>query len=130
MFGKARLEYNELRIRDYINVLYIIISIAFFYSNKIEEKLILEEGKHNPEISHNIRLVVFGVLVMIYIYFVYEAYTHYKENPEDNNAILELFASTLFLIAGIIFLYLESQQVVNEDVEDGGAVGEGAGVEV
>lgn len=130
MFGKARLEYDALKTRDFIYELYIILFIAIIYSNKVEENLIKEEGKHNPEISHNIRLAVFGILIIIYSYFVYISYKDYKENPEDKNALLALIASTLFLIAGIIFFYLETQVVVNEDVEEGGVGTEDAGAEV
>lgn len=120
MFGKAKLEYDALVIRDYIFGLYIILFIAIIYSNKVEEKLIEEEGKHNPEISHKIRLVVFGTLVIIYGYFVYRAYKLYEKKPENKNALLALIAALLFLIAGIIFFYLETQVVINEDVEEGG----------
>lgn len=115
MIGKGQMEYEDLKIRDFIFYIYIILFIGGLYANKIEEEYIQEEGKRNPEISQNIRIVIFSVLVIIYIYFLIYAYKKYAEEQSKNN-LIRLISAILILIAGILVLYLQTQSVLDEEV--------------
>ena len=103
---------KELKIEDYIWVIYIGLIIMSWYSNNLERKYYI----YNDEISkykyREIIILIFTILIFIYIYFFKDSFDSVKELKEtDSNekkllVTLSFIASLLILICGFIFLYI------------------------
>ncbi len=87
-------------------ILTLIVSIIIAYNEKLqrENKSSLFSNKTALNISFVNRLVV----VILGIYFVYDAYERRKvsSNLNDPNSNLQILASWLALLASIIILYI------------------------
>ncbi len=103
---------KELKIEDYIWVIYIGIIFLSWYSNSLERKYYI----YNDNISKNkyqkINEVIFTILLIVYIYFLksaYESFKNLKQSDSDKKkklVTLSLYASLLITISGAIFLYI------------------------
>lgn len=105
---------NELKINNVIFIIYIVISIAGIIANKLEKDDIQCNIKQD-KIPHYIRISIFIVTLIIYLYFVYNSYKNYRSNSQKINK-LNLFSSLLFLIGGIIVLYVEILQNNDDEI--------------
>ena len=102
---------KEIKINDFIFIIYIVLSITAIICNNIEEKNI-KNGEGDTKIISSIRTAIVIVGILIYIYFTYTSYQNVKNpnkntNEKDkkaNNYIL--LSSILFLIGSIIILYV------------------------
>ena len=97
---------KSIKIEDYIWIIYIGIIILSYYSNTLEKDYLI----NNNEISKNeyrcIMITIFLVLIIVYFYFMVDAYNSYKKDPTNNLLYLSLIASILIFISGLIFLYI------------------------
>ena len=122
MKNKVMDELRQLNISNVIFLTFIIISITGIVANNIEKESIKSRNVKNPSTSHYIRVGIFFVSLLIYIYFVYRSYKNSKENENNvtfqetflNN--LNLLATILFLIGGILILYLELKDEEEEEI--------------
>ena len=102
---------KEIKINDFIFIIYIVLSITAIICNNIEEKNI-KNGEGDTKIISSIRTAIVIVGILIYIYFTYTSYQNVKKpnkntNEKDkkaNNYVL--LSSILFLIGSIIILYV------------------------
>ena len=102
---------KEIKINDFIFIIYIVLSITAIICNNIEEKNI-KNGDGDTKIISSIRTAIVIVGILIYIYFTYTSYQNVKKpnkntNEKDkkaNNYVL--LSSILFLIGSIIILYV------------------------
>ena len=96
---------KDLKIEEYVWIIYIGIIIFSFYSNSLERKYYLTE---NLEIKEKYRMT----LLVIYYYFLKDSYESVQElNATDteskkNLTYLSFLGSLLIFISGIIFLYI------------------------
>ena len=101
---------QDIRIENYIWVIYIIIIFISWYANSKEKKFIL----YNDEVSRmeyqNLLVLVFSILLIIYYYFTKSSYDDLNEltiNDSNKKIILtyaSFIASLLLFISGMIFL--------------------------
>ena len=112
---------KEIKINDFIFVVYIVISIAAIICNNIEENNI-KNNKESTKVITSIRSAIIIVGILIYLYFVYTSYKNFK-NPNKNLSKKDkkannyaLLSSILFLIASIIVFYVNLLNT-NEEID-------------
>lgn len=97
---------KALNIGEIIFIIFIVISVSGIIANEYEKGYILKKNTNGKKIAHYIRLAVLVVALLVYIYFL-------KTRVEKvitaktflNN--LDVLATILFVIGGIIFIYTE-----------------------
>lgn len=113
--------FNEVRIEDYIWIIYIFLAIFALVSNHFEKEYILKHGKREENIFRTINTEIFIVTFIIYIYFAFINFKHIKRlDPHSSPkqvflANAGLVAALLFLIGGAISLYIS---IVGNNEED------------
>lgn len=106
-------KYKDLKIEDFIWLIYFLILFGNLYSNKLEEDNLFNKNKTDSKTISLINLTILIIVFFIYLYFFYRSYRDYKnsfysenERKKQLNALV-LVASILFLIAGFISIYVE-----------------------
>ncbi len=111
---------NELRIEDYIWIIFIFISIVAIVSDYFERKWLLNKNRKDYQTFKTINIVLLTISFFVYLYFVLLSYKKYKQNYGKKSVRemfftrLDLLASALFLIGGLLNIFIES----NSDVGD------------
>ena len=117
---KKKLE--EIKIEDYIWIIYIGIVFFSWYANSLERDFFINKNEKSKDKYRNVMIVIFSVLVIIYFYFFKDSWDSFKniykiKNKKTKDLItLSFIASLLILISGIIFLYVAFKDE-NLDVE-------------
>ena len=113
---------KELKIEEFIWIVYIGIIFFSFYSNSLERNYYIFNDNASKEKYRETMIIIFSILIIVYFYFLKDAYDSYKNLKEyDSNekkqlVSLSLIASLLIFISGIIFLYIAFKDH-NMDVE-------------
>ena len=113
---------NEIRIEDYIWIIYIFLAIFAIVSNHYEKEYELKHEKKDEKTFRNINTFIFVISLIIYIYFVIINYKHIKKlNPNSSfkEILIEnagFIASVLFLIAGAISLLISIYGSDDDDI--------------
>lgn len=103
---------KQLKIEDFIWVIYIGIIILSWYSNSLERKYYLFNDLISKEKYRKIIILIFSVLIVVYLYFLKSANDDLKNlkssdsNNKKNLTYLSFLASLLITISGLIFLYI------------------------
>lgn len=103
---------KQLRIEDFIWVIYIGIIALSYYSNYLERKYYVFNDSCSKNKYRSIMILIFSILIIVYFYFLYDSYSSLKDiNCYDNEKkkrllYLSFLASLLIFISGIIFLYI------------------------
>ena len=103
---------KEIKIEDYIWLIYIGIIFLSWYSNDLERKYIIFNDLFSKEKYQDIIKFIFLVLFIIYLYFLngsYKEFSNLKETDSDKKkelTTLALIATLLLTISGFIFLYI------------------------
>lgn len=103
---------KEIKIEDFIWIVYLGIIALSFYSNYLEKKYFLYKNNQDKEKYRNIIIIIFSILIIVYFYFLKDSYESIKKiKPNDNEqtknlTYLSFLASFLIFISGIIFLYI------------------------
>lgn len=105
----ARLK--EIKIEDYIWIVYLGIIFLSYYSNSLERDYFLNKNEDSKERYRIIMIIIFSILVIVYYYFLKESLNDLKNLSKYNDkkkekVILSFLGSLLIFISGIIFLYL------------------------
>jgi len=113
---------KQIKIEDYIWIIYIGIIILSFYSNSLEADYYINSNLESKEKYRNTIILIFTVLIFVYIYFL-------KSSIDDINNLkpwdsyekkklvtLSFIASLLIAVSGFIFLYIALRDD-NLDVE-------------
>ncbi len=112
---------NELKIEDYIWLLFIFVSIVALISNYYERKYVVTKNKKDFKIYKTINIDLLIISFLVYLYFSLLSYKKYKQTLKTGNirelffSKLNLFATSLFLIAGLLNIFIESKS----DIEAG-----------
>ncbi len=112
---------KEVRVEDYIWIIYIFLAIFAIISNHYETEYLNKHSKRDENIFRTINTEIFIVTFIIYLYFVYINYKHLKRlnlNSSPKQIFLAnagLVAALLFLIGGGISLYIS---IIGDDEED------------
>lgn len=103
---------KEIEIENYIWIVYLGLIIFSFWSNIEERKYIIFGDISAKENYRNSLIIIFSIATIIYFYFFYSSYVSYKNLSKSDTeskkyfTIINLIATTLFLIAGILFLFI------------------------
>ena len=103
---------KEIEIENYIWIVYLGLIIFSFWSNNEERKYIIFGDISAKENYRKSLVLVFSIASIIYFYFFYSSYRSYKnldKNDTDSKkyfTVINLIATTLVLIAGILFLFI------------------------
>lgn len=111
---------KQIKIENYIWIIYLIIIGLSLYANSFEKKYFLYNDPCAKEKYRNINIIVFTIVTIIYFYFFIDNYedvknlknTDSKKKKDLTN--LSFIATALVLISGIIFLYII---ISDEDIE-------------
>ena len=98
---------KELKISDYIFGILIVTSLVGIYADKKERDQYTGKDPSGLKKAHNTRLILLTISVLIYIYFLN---TRIKDSKNATNKFLshlDILATILFIIGGLIFLYDE-----------------------
>lgn len=103
---------KELKIEDFIWLIYIGIIILSWYSNNLERKYFIYNDLISKNKYREIIILIFTILIFVYLYFLKDAYDSVKELKESDGdekkrlIFLSFIASLLIAISGFIFLYI------------------------
>lgn len=103
---------KELKIEDFIWLIYIGIIILSWYSNNLERKYFIYNDQVSKYKYREIIILIFTILIFVYIYFFKDSFDSVKELKEIDSdekkllVFLSFIGSLLILISGFIFLYI------------------------
>ena len=103
---------KQIKIEDFIWIIYIGIIILSYYSNYLEKKYFINNDINSKNKYRSIIIIIFSILLLVYLYFLKDSYDSLKSlnDNSDNKTIiltyLSFIASLLIAIAGIIYLYI------------------------
>lgn len=103
---------SQLKIEDFIWLVYIVIIFMSWYSNSLERKYFLVNDLKSKEQYRKIMITIFSILIIVYLYFLIDSYKDLKSikyNDSSKKKKLTFFSfigSLLILISGFIFLYI------------------------
>jgi hypothetical protein len=103
---------RQIRIEDFIWVIYIGIIALSYYSNFLERKYYVFNDLESKDKYRNIIILIFSILLIVYFYFLYDSYKSIKDlksfdsEKKKRLVYLSFLASLLIFISGSIFLYI------------------------
>ena len=103
---------KQIKIEDFIWVIYIGIIVLSYYSNYLEKRFYVCNDFNSKNKYRKIMIVIFSILIIVYFYFLKDSYDSVRNlNGSDTEkkkrlVYLSLLASLLIFISGIIFLYI------------------------
>ena len=111
---------KQLKIEDYIWIVYVGIIVLSWYSNSLERKYYVYNDINSKERYQKIMIFIFFILLFVYAYFLKDAFDDLK-NLKDNDSkkkkeliTLSFVASLLIAISGVIFFYIS---INNQDLD-------------
>lgn len=113
---------NDIKIENYIWVIYIFIIILSWYANSKEKNFLINQDEKSRKEYQNLLILIFTILVIIYYYFAKSSYDDIKKlkindtNKKKTLTYMSFLGSFLVLISGIIFLTIAINDE-NLDVE-------------
>lgn len=111
---------KQLKIEDFIWLIYILIIFMSWYSNTFERKYFIYNDLESKEKYRNIVVLIFIILIIIYLYFLKGSFDELKNlKPWDTDkkkklTYLSFIGSLLIAISGFIFLYIS---IVDENLD-------------
>ena len=103
---------KEIKIEDFIWVIYIGIIILSWYSNSLERKYYIYNDINSKNKYRETLIIIFSILIVVYLYFLKSSIDDINNlKPTDsekkkNLVYLSFIASLLIAISGVIFLYI------------------------
>ena len=103
---------KDIEVENFIWIIYLLIIFLSYYSNSLEKEYYLNNDLESKEKYRKILIFIFTVLVIIYMYFLKDAYDGVKDLKHNDSTkkkaliTLSFLASLLIVISGFIFLYI------------------------
>ena len=103
---------NQIKIENFIWIVYIGIIVLSFYSNKLEKDYFLFNNLLAKQKYRKTLILIFSILLIVYFYFLKDSFDDLKNlkendsNEKKNLIFLSFIGSLLIFISGIIFLYI------------------------
>ena len=103
---------KQLKVEDFIWLIYIFIIFMSWYSNNLERKYFIYNDIDSKEKYRKIMIFIFSILIVVYFYFLKDSYKDVKElniftyDKTINLKYLSFIGSLFIFISGIIFLYI------------------------
>ena len=111
---------KDIKIENYIWIIYIGIIVLSWYANGKEKNYILTKSEQSKKEYQWLMILIFSILLLIYYYFTKDSYDDVLElKPGDSNKKIVLryasfIGSFLILISGIIFLIIA---IVDDNID-------------
>lgn len=111
---------EDIKIENFIWIIYIGIIIISWYANSKEKKYILYDDEKSRKEYQNLMIIIFTILLIIYYYFTKESYDDIKNLKYNDTSkkitltYLSFIGSFLILISGIIFLLIA---ILDENID-------------
>lgn len=111
---------EDIKIENFIWVIYIGIIFLSWYANSREKKYLLYNDEQSKREYQNLLILIFSILVIVYYYFVKSSYDDYMnsvdsaDNRKKNLRLASFIGSFLVLISGVIFL---SIAIMDENID-------------
>lgn len=111
-YEKLNEKLKQLKIEDFIWIIYIGIIFMSWYANSLERKYFIYNEIKSREKYKKMMILIFSILVIIYLYFFKDSYDSLKDiKPNDsctkkNLTYMSYIGSLLIAISGFIFLYI------------------------
>lgn len=103
---------KELRVEDFIWLVYIGIIFLSWYSNDLERRYFVYNDINSKEKYRKIMILIFSILVIVYYYFLNDSINSIN-NLGSNVSYekrrlnyLSMIASLFIFISGVILLYI------------------------
>ena len=111
MNSKIEDRLKEIKIENFIWLIYLGIIGLSYYSNYLEKDYFINNNIRSKEKYREILIIIFSILLIVYIYFFYDSYSSLKDiekysKNKQKKILLSSLGSFLILVSGIIFLYL------------------------
>lgn len=106
---------KQLKIENFIWLLYIGIIIMSWYANNLEKNYFVYNDLKSKEKYRKVMIIIFSILLIVYLYFFKGSYDDIKNITDDDSnkkkrlLILSFIASVLIVFSGLIFLYIAYQ---------------------
>lgn len=103
---------KQLKIEDFIWLIYIFIIFLSWYSNNLERKYFIYNDLNSKEKYRKIMVFIFSILIIVYLYFLKDSYDDirdlniYAKDKSTNLKYLSFIGSLFIFISGLIFLYI------------------------
>ena len=103
---------NQLKVEDYIWLIYIGIIFASWYSNTLERKYFVYNDLKSRDKYRKVMIFIFSILMIVYLYFLKDSFddiknlSYYDTEEKRNLTYLSFIASLFIAISGFIFLYI------------------------
>ena len=103
---------KQLKIEDFIWVIYIVIIFMSWYANNLERNYFIYKDHESRKKYRKIMILIFFILLIVYLYFLKDSYydlqnIKFDDSEENKNLIfLSFIASLSIVISGFIFLYI------------------------
>ena len=110
---------KQINIENIIIYIYFILLLLYLYANKIEVNYLNNQNYQDKENYRTILFIVFGINLIITLYYTIESFKELNTNQDENIKYLKelsALASLLILIASIIILYITYKDT-NIDLE-------------
>ena len=110
---------KQIKIEDYIWLIYIGIIFLSWYANSLEKKYYIFNDLLSKEKYRNVMILIFVILIIVYLYFLKSSLddiNNLKEDDSDDKKMLvylSFIGSLLIAISGFIFLYIS---IVDENL--------------
>lgn len=111
---------NELKVENYIWLIYIGIIFTSWYANNLEREYFIYNDLGSKDKYRKIMIFIFSILIIIYLYFLKSSFddiknlNYYDTEEKKNLTYLSFIASLLIAISGFIFLYIA---IKDEDID-------------
>lgn len=111
-YDKINSKLKQLKIENFIWIIYIGIIILSWYANSLEKKYFIFNDLLSKKKYRQVMLFIFSILIVVYFYFLRDSYNDFKNISErdsckkQNLVFLSFIASLLIFVSGLIFLYI------------------------
>lgn len=103
---------NQLKIEDYIWLIYIGIIFTSWYANNLEREYFVYNDLKSRDKYRKVMIFIFSILIIVYLYFLKDSFddiknlSYYDTEEKRNLTYLSFITSLLIAISGFIFLYI------------------------
>lgn len=103
---------KQLKIEDFIWIIYIGIIVISWYANSLERKYFIYNDLQSKEKYRKIMILIFSILLVVYLYFLKDSYYDLKmlkqcdSDEKKKLTYMSFIGSLLITISGFIFIYI------------------------
>ncbi len=101
---------NDIKTENFIWIIYLVIIFLSYYANSKEKNYILYNDQKSRQEYQTLLIIIFGILLIVYLYYVIDSYNeiknlkYYDTAKKKNLTYASFIGSFLVLLSGIIFL--------------------------